>query len=205
MVQAISKLDRYIALSIVAVVGRPSIYAFVSADIWPAASLQVFAFDDEYSFGILTSQVHRRWFEARASSMRADLRYTPNTVFDSFPWPQAPTEDAAGALCDVAERLLTYREERLNDGLTLRRQYDTLRDPGRSELRRLHEELDAAVVALYGFSDEDDLLAQPLALNESIAEEEASGITQPRGPGGVGIANHRRTDYCVPAPPPLAA
>jgi hypothetical protein len=50
-------------------------------------SLQVFAFDDDYSFGILHSTYHRAYFEERCSKMRVDLRYTPNTVFDTFPWP----------------------------------------------------------------------------------------------------------------------
>jgi hypothetical protein len=190
MVRSIAQLQRYIALSIVAVEDRPSIYAFVLPDIWPAASLQVFAFEDDYSFGILTSQIHRRWFEARASSMRTDLRYTPNTVFDSFPWPQAPTDETAGALCDAVEKLLAYRDERLADGVTLGQQYASLRDPGRNELRRLHERLDAAVFDVYGFSSQDDVLAQVLALNESIAEEEAEGITQPRNPGNEGIAKN---------------
>ena len=203
MVRSIAKLERYIALSIVAVEDRPSIYAFVSPDIWPAASLQVFAFDDDYSFGLLTSQVHRRWFEARASSMRTDLRYTPNTVFDSFPWPQAPTDETAGALCDAVEQLLAFRDERLHDGITLGAQYASLRDPGRNELRRLHERLDAAVSDLYGFSAQDDMLAQLLALNESISEEENSGITQPRRPGPDGIANATRTSSRLDAPPPL--
>jgi hypothetical protein len=119
MVVAISELERYIALSIVAVENRPSIYAFVAPEIWPAASLQVFTFQDDYSYGIVTSQLHRDWFEARATRMRTDLRYTPNTVWDSFPWPQAPTDETVGAVCDAVENLLTYRDERLGDGITL--------------------------------------------------------------------------------------
>jgi len=200
MVASIAELDRYIALSIVAVANRPSIYAFVSAEIWPAASLQVFAFDDDYSFGILTSQLHRDWFEARCTRMRHDLRYTPNTVWDSFPWPQAPTDETAGAVCDAVEALLNYREARLADGITLGQQYASLRDPGRNELRRLHERLDVAVFDTYGFSQEDDTLVQILALNESIALEEHSGITQPRRPGNEGLAGTRRTTCRIEAP-----
>lgn len=187
MLTAIRPLSRYVALSIVAIIDRPSIYAFVSPDIWPAASLQAFTFDDDYSFGILTSSVHRAWFEARATTMRHDLRYTPDTVFDSFPWPQAPTEETVGALVEATVELLDYREALLSEGLTLGRLYGSLREPGRNELRRRHEKLDAAAFALYGFNREDDLLAQIMALNESIAEEEAGGITAPRGPGALGL------------------
>jgi len=42
--------------------------------------------------------VHRRWFEERCSTMRVDLRYTSSTVFDTFPWPQAPTASTAGTI-----------------------------------------------------------------------------------------------------------
>jgi hypothetical protein len=193
MVDAISGLTRYIALSIVAVEDRPSIYAFISPEIWPAASLQVFAFEDDYSFGVLTSEVHRRWFEARASSMRTDLRYTPNTVFDTFPWPQAPTTALADAVCEAAKQLVEYRDDCSAAGVQLGRQYASLRDPGRNRLRDLHDQLDRAVRDLYGFSPDDDALAQLLALNQSIALEERSGLTRPRGPGNVGIADTRRT------------
>jgi hypothetical protein len=119
--------------------------------------------------------------------------YTPNTVFDSFPWPQAPTDAAVAAVCDAVEVLLHYRDERVAEGVTLGRQYASLRDPGRNELRRLHERVDEAVLAVYGFSTEDDMLVQILALNESIAEEEGSGTTQPRRPGNEGLENTRRT------------
>lgn len=199
MVEAIEKLPRYIALSIVAVRDRPSIYAFVSPEIRPAAALQVFAFSDDYSFGILQSTLHRVWFDARASTMRVDPRYTPNTVFDSFPWPQAPTEENVRAVVDAVEALLTYREGQTIEGKALATLYDSLREPGRNPLRDLQDELDRAVMDVYGFTAEDELLAQVLALNESIAAEAEEGTTQPRGPGNVGLADTERTPFVIEA------
>ena len=175
MLDAISGLSRYIALSRVAVWTRPSIYAFVSPDIWPGDALTVFAFEDDYSFGILHSSYHRAYFEERCSKMRVDLRYTSRTVWDTFPWPQAPTDETAGFVASAAEALLNFRDERLADGITLEAQYNSLRDPGRNPLRNLQEELDEAVAAAYGFSRDDDVLAQLLALNLSIAEQEQEG------------------------------
>jgi len=90
-VKAVAPLPRYIALTILAAWERPSVYAFVDRATRPSALLQVFAFEDNYSFGVLASSLHRRWFEARCSRMETRLRYTPSTVFDSFPWPQTPT------------------------------------------------------------------------------------------------------------------
>ena len=50
-----------------------------------------------------------------------------------------------------------------------------------------------------GFSPDDDLLAQLLALNQSIAEQEKSGLTQPRRPGGLGLAGAKRTTSRIEA------
>ena len=200
MLGAISGLDRYIVLSRVAVWTRPSIYAFVAPDIHPGDALTVFALDDDYSFGILNSSFHRAYFEERCSKMRVDLRYTSRTVFDTYPWPQAPTEDSVGGIVDVVERLINLRDERLADGISLEEQYKSLRDPGRNALRDLQSELDAAVADAYGFSSDDDVLAQLLALNQSIAAQEKSGLTEPRRPGNEGLAGTKRTTSRIEAP-----
>jgi hypothetical protein len=188
MLEAISRLDRYIALSRVAVWRRPSIYTFVSPLVHPGDALTVFAFDDDYSFGVLNSSYHRAYFEERCSKMRVDLRYTSRTVFDTFPWPQAPTEEAVGLVVDAVEQLINLRDERLANGITLEKQYSSLREPGRNPLRDCQRALDDAVAVAYGFSPDDEVLAQLLALNESIAEEERHGHTQPRRPGNEGLA-----------------
>jgi hypothetical protein len=70
MVAELSSLHRYIALSRVAIEDRESPYVFVASDIRPADALQVFAVDDDYSFGILHSTYHRMYFEERCSKMR---------------------------------------------------------------------------------------------------------------------------------------
>jgi hypothetical protein len=193
MVAELNGLDRYIALSRVAVESRQSPYVFVSTDIRPADALQVFTFDDDYSFGILHSSYHRMYFEERCSKMRVDLRYTSGTVFETFPWPQAPTAETAGAVAEAAAALVEYQQAQLSEGLTLERMYGSLRDPGRNTLRARMESLDRAVARVYGFAEDDDILAQLLALNLSIAEEERAGITQARPPGNQGLPQTKRT------------
>lgn len=69
----------------------------------------------------------------------------------------------------------------------------SLREPGRNRLRDLHVQLDRAVMQAYGFTPQDDLLAQLLALNESIADEAETGTTMAPGPRGHGFANTQRT------------
>ncbi len=50
--------------------------------------MTVFAFADDYSFGILQSGIHWAWFTAKCSTLTERFRYTSDTVFDTFPWPQ---------------------------------------------------------------------------------------------------------------------
>ncbi len=201
MVRAVGELDRFIALSIVASEHRPPIFAFVSSAIRPNAALQVFAFDDDYSFGILQSSLHRRWFMARCSTLESRPRYTPNTVFDSFPWPQAPAPREVDAIVSAVADLLQYRQDRVSEGIALADQYDSLREPGRNRLRDLHSRLDMAVQATYGFTDQEDSLTLLLALNEDVAHQESEG-PGPRAPGPIGLQAVRLTQSRIEPPNP---
>jgi hypothetical protein len=196
MLAAIRRSDRYIALSRVSSEQRHSVFTFVASSINPSDAVQVFALDDDYSFGILQSGLHRLWFEERCSTFETRLRYTSKMVFNSFPWPQAPDELAVRRVSDASAALLEFRQARLTAGITLGRQYDSLRQPGRSELRDLHEALDRAVLLAYGFEDDDDLLTQLLALNRSCAELEEEG-GEVRGPGCRGLAGARSSNHAM--------
>ncbi|BDY26614.1 DNA methyltransferase [Mycolicibacterium mageritense] len=171
MLNVISPLDRYIALTIVAAEGRRSVYEFVSSSIRPDASVQVFAFDDDYSFGVLSSSLHRAWFDERCSKLKVDPRYTPTTVWNTFPWPVAPSEAQVSKIARLSAEILKLRARYRSDGMTLGQQYDALREPGQSAFREAHEALDAAVIEAYGFNPDENLLAQLLALNLAAATD----------------------------------
>jgi len=85
MVKQISELPRYIVCS--RVTKRP-VFEFASSNVRPNDSMTVFAFADDYSFGILQSGIHWAWFTAKCSTLTERFRYTSDTVFDTFPWPQ---------------------------------------------------------------------------------------------------------------------
>ncbi|MGJ6122984.1 N-6 DNA methylase [Mycolicibacterium sp. Y3] len=182
MVEAISSLSRYIATSRVALDERISVFQFVDSAIRPDDSMSVIALDDDYSLGIVSSELHRTWFDERCSKMRVDPRYTSTTVWDSFPWPVHPSKSTvtkvARAMADITE----YRAARLAEGITLGEQYDVLREPGKSVLRDMHAVLNAAVLDAYGFNPDEDLLAQLLELNLAAAAN-AELVTPPGGGG----------------------
>ena len=94
MLSALAPLSRYIVCG--RVTKRP-IFEFISPKIHPNDALMVFPFEDDYSFGILQSSAHWIWFVQRCSTMKGDYRYTSNTVFDTFPWPQSPAAKSVRA------------------------------------------------------------------------------------------------------------
>jgi len=78
---------------------------------WPGDALSCFAFSDDYSFGILQSGIHWSWFIATCSKLKGDFRYTPESVFDTFPWPQKPKHEDIKAVAEAAVTLRALRQE----------------------------------------------------------------------------------------------
>jgi hypothetical protein len=193
LIEKISKLDRYIATSRTTTVNRLAVFEFVDARVRPGDALTVFALDDDYSFGILSSSVHGVWIKARCSNYKSDPRYTSTTVWDSYPWPQAPTRQQVHAVVKAAESLLLVRSEYLAKGRSLAAQYDSLKEPGNSRLRSCQAALDAAVLDAYGFTTSEDLLTQIYALNQDIAKDPATAVAP--GPGiweGTRVTSYKR-------------
>ena len=180
MMSVIGRLPRYLVCS--RVTKRP-IFAFLDASIRPGDALQVFAFADDYSFGILQSNAHWTWFVAKCSKLTERFRYTPESVFDTFPWPQTPTDAQVDAVANAGRAIRAIRTTALASTKGgLRAIYRTLDLPGANPLRDAHMALDDAVRSAYGFSKRADLLADLLALNRSVAGTfNLSG--EPVGPG----------------------
>lgn len=137
----------------------------------------VFPFADDYTFGVLQSDAHWQWFTARCSTLKGDYRYTSSTVFDSSPWPQAPTGAQAEAVAGSGRALRAVRRRVMAEhGLSLRALYQMLDGlPGADPLADAHAALDAAVRAAYAMPAAADPLAFPLAFNVRLAAAEAEG------------------------------
>ncbi|MDP1525234.1 MAG: N-6 DNA methylase [Rhodocyclaceae bacterium] len=196
MLTQLAKLPRYLVCS--RVTKRP-IFAFVSSAVRPGDALQVFAFADDYSFGILQSSAHWQWFVAKCSKMKSDYRYTPESVFDTFPWPQTPTEKQIDAIAAAGCEIRLIRAEALQTMTGgLRALYRTLDLPGKNPLRDAHAALDKAVLAAYGFSAKADLLQSLLDLNSEVAKVGAGG-TAPGIPSGYPKPEQLVTPDCLGA------
>ena len=124
-----------------------------------------------------------------------DPRYNPSKVFDPFPFPNADAGQRA-AIATLAEELDATRKLALDEvsGLTITELYN-LRDKLRTGatmdfieqdraraaragiVNRLHEQLDEAVAAAYGWPADlapAEIVARLVALNAERAAEEAA-------------------------------
>lgn len=151
--KAIASLDQVLAI---ALVGSAVMPCRVATGTVFSHALGVFATDSFSDQAVLSSSLHRDWAVQYGSSMRADIRYTPSDVFETFPRPE-PTD----ALHALGEELHTVRQEvMLSRELGLTKLYNLINDPDCSPrdrdvrtLRDIHERLDHAVVAAYDWDD----------------------------------------------------
>ena len=170
LMDIIQTKDRYIVCS--RVTKRP-IFEFISKEISPNDALTVFPIDDDYSFGILQSAVHWEWFVARCSTLKGDWRYTSDTVFDSFPWPQNPTKKQIEEVAKQAKALRDKRNEMMEERrLTLRQLYRIIDDTPNNPVSDIQTKLDNAVRAAYGMRKDADMLQFLLDLNGKLYEKE---------------------------------
>jgi hypothetical protein len=174
------KIPRYIAIS--RVTKRP-IFEFVSARIHPGDALVAFTFADDYSFGILQSQFHQLWFQFRCSTLKGDSRYTGDTVYDSFPWPQSPKLSDVKAVAEASRALRALRIKTMSaNKWGLKELYASLATEGKNPLKDAHAGLDAAVAKAYGCKPKEDVLKHLLDLNRSVASAEKDS-KKVQGPG----------------------
>ena len=200
LISAIEKLPRFVVCS--RVTKRP-IFCFLDSTIRPDGQLMAFTFADDYSFGILQSHAHWIWFITKCSKLKSDFRYTPPSVFDTFPWPQSPTDPQVEAIAAAGREIRRIRAEALAYHRTsLRALYRTLELPGKNPLKDAHAALDAAVLDAYGFDAKGDLLAQILALNLAIARriEQGQPVTAPGVPPSSPNPANLITNDCIQPP-----
>ena len=197
---AIARVPRYIACS--RVTKRP-IFEFLSPGIHPDNTLMVFSLADDYSFGVLQSGLHWAWFIARCSTLGGTFRYTSDTVFDTFPWPQSPTLAQVKAVAEAAVSLRALRRQIMAaNGWSLRDLYRALETPGTNRLRDAQAALDSAVRAAYRMKEGEDALGLLLKLNLELANLESTGgpITPPGLPSFVSNPKEFTTDDCIGPP-----
>ena len=193
MRQALEGLERYIATPRVS---KHRIFVWVQGDIMCNDSTDVFACDDDYTFGVLHSRIHEVWARDKGTQLReaeSGFRYTPTTCFETFPFPE-PTDGQRATIADAAAELHRRRENWLNpitaEGSPAlspaelrRRTLTNLYNRPPTWLTNAHAALDGAAADAYGWSGslpDDDILERLLTLNGEWAVGEGATASNRR-------------------------
>jgi len=183
---AIAGLPRYLAGNRV---GKRLLLTWCEPAWCPSDLTIVFAFDDDYAFGVLSSAAHLAWARRWSSTLEDRLRYTPSTVFTTFPWPYPVSASQREAVASAASGLLRLRSQLcLQYKVGLTRLYNTMEDGGYRGLSDLHQRLDRAVENCYDWPDQPG--RDPGALVSLLASKNAEIVAgaqyQPFGSGRPG-------------------
>ena len=194
--KATSGLPRYIA-TVETAKHRP--FVFLDQSILPDNKLVAIASDDAFVLGVLSSRVHVQWSLAAGSWLGVgnDSVYAKSRCFEPFPFPAASDEQKQ-TIRALAEQLDAHRkrQQALYPDLTLTGMYNVLEKLRSGEpltakektsheqglvaiLKQLHDELDAAVFAAYGWPatlSDAEILEKVVALNRERAREEEQGL-----------------------------
>ena len=205
-------IPRYIATGQVA---KHRLFQWLSSDILPDDKLIAIASAEALHHGVLSSETHSTWALAAGGLLEDRPVYSKSTCFETFPFPAEDTgltPELTERIRQLAEQLDAHRKtqqadhptltltgmynvlDKLRSGEALSAKDKTIHEQGLvSVLRTLHDELDAAVLQAYGWSDlgpvpwadeaaratwTDTLLQRLVDLNTRRATEEASGTVR---------------------------
>jgi hypothetical protein len=154
MREAIAELDEML---VIARVSKTVMPVRIRAGLVPSDATVVFATDSFTDQAVLSSSMHQMWAIKYGSGMRNDPRYTPSSVFDTFPRPE-PTD----RLSEIGRMLDIERQEiMLRRCLGLTNLYNLVNDSEIADssdadiarMREIDVELDHAVMDAYVWGD----------------------------------------------------
>ncbi|MEG3091215.1 class I SAM-dependent DNA methyltransferase [Sphingomonas sp. PB1R3] len=196
---ALEGLSRYIATVETA---KHRLFQFLSADTLPDNKLICIAASDAWILGILHSSVHEAWYLANAGMLGVydqPAVYVKTTSFDPFAFPELD-ETLRSTIAELAEELDATRKRilaavpdltltglynlraKLIAGESLSHEDEDLRRAASVDLiARLHDQIDAAVIAAYGWPatvTAPEMVERLVALNAARRAEERGGRVQ---------------------------
>jgi type II restriction/modification system DNA methylase subunit YeeA len=174
--------DRYLATS---VVSKHRVFVWLDNTVLVDHQIVVFAFRDDYYLGVLQSSVHEIWTRRLATQVRdseSGCRYTPQSTFETFPFPWPPGSEPnksplVKAIAEAARELVEKRNAWLkpSDATAAdlkKRTLTNLYNARPAWLTEEHRKLDRAVFAAYGWPStltDAELLERLLKLNRERA------------------------------------
>jgi len=193
---ALKGLNRYI---VTVETAKHRAFVFLDSSVLADNKLVNIALSDAFLLGVLSSRIHISWALAAGSTLEDRPVYVKTTCFDTFPFPDASGVNKQ-AVREIADRLDAHRKRQqlLHPTLTLTEMYNVLEKLRTKEeltvgdhaayemgligiLREMHDELDEAVFAAYGWPvglSNEQILEKVVALNAERRTEEASGMVR---------------------------
>jgi len=192
---ALAGIRRYIATT---ETSKHRFFQFLDSEILPDNMVIAIALDDAFYLGILSSRIHVPFSLTAGGRLGVgnDPRYNKSRCFDPFPFPICSDTEKM-PVRKLAEELDAHRKRvQAQHGLTLTGLYNVLEkirageeladkeklihDKGLvSVLKQLHDDLDSAVFAAYGWPaslTDAEILERLVALNAERAAEEKRGV-----------------------------
>lgn len=114
------------------------------------------------------------WVRAIGGRLKGDFRISSELVYNTFPWPDAPTGPARQRIVEGAKRILDGRAAFASS--TLDALYDPLTMP--PDLLRAHADVDREVDRLYGRGTFDEMKRLAALLQRY---EQLTRLTVPTG------------------------
>lgn len=189
------------------------LFVMVNKGTMPEHGIIAIGIDSYFIHGILSSSIHELWALRSGGLLGPTPRYNKTRCFETFPLPALEEGELQQRIRELGERLDSHRKrqleqhpsltmtgmynvlEKLRSGETLTEKDKVIHDQGLvTLLKQLHDELDAAVLEAYGWSDlaiqtqdiqtqdirkeefEQELLTRLVALNHQRAAEEKQGL-----------------------------
>ena len=141
---------RYLAVPEVSSENRHYIpIGYLDANVIASNKLLVIPNARTYHFGVLTSNVHMAWTRAVCGRLEMRYQYSKAIVYNTFPWPDA-TDKQKTEIEKLAQAVLAARV--LYPDSTLADMYGEYSMPFHPKLVKAHQNLDRAVMKLYGLS-----------------------------------------------------
>lgn len=221
MRKSLSGLTRYIGTVMTA---KHRVFQFLDGAILPDQMIVAISLDSGFYLGILSSFIHVTWAVSVGGTLEDRPRYNKGVCFEPFPFPITASEHKE-KINALSEQIDSHRKrqqiqhasltltgmynvfEKLKTGEALNAKEKIIHVQGLvSVLKQLHDELDLAVLAAYGWSElaplmevvngnlpaqrisptasrddikrelEETLLEKLVALNSERAEDEKKGI-----------------------------
>lgn len=178
----IASLNRYLAVGLH---GKRLLFVWAELGWVPSNAVTAVTLDADWHLGVLSSSIHDAWAWEQSSTLKADIRYTPSTGFETFPFPETEgpeTDKIEQAARDMVNERSVACQKFVAQGKKvagLTAVYNAMDEGAFTDLRSAHQRLDEAVCRAYGWplsvlEEREEIVSRLYELNATTATNPSS-------------------------------